>query len=319
MNTRVCMIGGSGFVGRALVRLASDQGFAVTVACRHPERARDMLVQGVRLVRADVTDGRGLDEAVRDANVVINLVGLLFERGRQNFEAAHVHGTEHVLAACSRAGVGQYLHMSALGAGRIPASSYARTKGEAEARVRQSGLNWTIFRPSVIYGHGDSFFGRFRDIVRISPVVPVIAGNTRFQPVWVEDVARAFITSVHHRHVAGKVFELGGPRIYTLRELIAMLMDALGRRRMLVPVPHAAAAIIAALGRLLPTPPLTRDQLVLLGHDNVVEGEPFPSLFGAPAALESVLPGLVAADQPTRLQHQLDASRIRHLNRHRPD
>jgi uncharacterized protein YbjT (DUF2867 family) len=316
MNTRICIIGGSGFVGRAIVRLAIEQGCAVTVACRHPERARDMLVRGVRLVRANVTDGRGLDEATRDADVVINLVGLMFEHGRQNFVAAHVHGTERVLAACANAGIRQYLHMSALGAGRIPASSYARTKGEAETRVRQSGLDWTIFRPSVIYGRNDSFFGRFRNISKRSPVVPVIAGGTRFQPVWVEDVARAFVMAVRNRHVSGRTFELGGPYAYALREIIAMLMTTLGRRRLLVPVPDAFAAIIALLGRLLPTPPLTRDQLILLKHDSIIDGEPFPSLFGAPAALEDILPGLVAADQPTRLQRRLDANRIRHLHRH---
>jgi len=316
MGTRICMIGGSGFVGRALVRLATDQGYAVTVACRHPERARDLLVEGIRLVRADVTDGRGLDEAVMDAGVVINLVGLLFERGRQNFEAAHVHGTEHILAACTRAKIRQYLHMSALGAGQIPASDYARTKGEAEGHVRQSGLNWAIYRPSVIYGSGDSFFNRFRAMSRILPVLPVVGGGTKFQPVWVNDVARAFIMAVNNRHASEKIFELGGPKTYTLMQLLTMLMDALGRRRVLAPLPFPLASVIATLCRPLPNPPLTRDQLLLLRHDNIIDGEAFPSMFGSPAALEDILPVLVASDQPTRLQRQLDASRTRHLNRH---
>jgi uncharacterized protein YbjT (DUF2867 family) len=316
MGSRICIVGGSGFVGRAMVRLATDRGFTVTVACRHPERARDLLVEGVRLVRADVTDGRGLDDAIGDAETVINLVGLLFERGRQNFEAAHVHGTEHVLAACKRARVWQYLHMSALGAGQIPASSYARSKGEAEGHVRQSGLNWTIFRPSVIYGSNDSFFNRFKAMSRISPVLPVIGGDAKFQPVWVDDVARAFIMAVGNRHVSGKTFELGGPRSYTFRELLVLLMDAMGRKRTLIPVPFPLAGIIATLARLLPNPPLTHDQIVLLRHDNIIDGDPFPALFGTPAALEDMLPALVAADHPTRLQQQLDASRIRHLNRH---
>jgi len=157
MGKRVCIIGGSGFVGRAIMHEAVSRGHQVTVACRHPERVRSLLLSCKRLVRADVADGRGLDDAVQGADVVINLVGLLFEKGRYNFEAVHVHGAEHVLAACKKAGVGQYLHMSALGAGQIAGSRYSMSKGEAEDRVRQADIDWTIFRPSIIYGDGDSF------------------------------------------------------------------------------------------------------------------------------------------------------------------
>ncbi len=309
MGKRVSIIGGSGFVGRAIVHEAIHHGHRVTVACRHPERARDLLVDGVRLVRADVADGRGLDEAVRDADCVIYLVGLLFEHGRYDFQAAHVRGVEHVIDACKRAGVPQLIHMSALGAGKIPASGYSRTKGEGEGRVRQSGLDWTIFRPSVIYGAGDSFFTRFKAMTRFSPIVPVIAGSTRFQPVWVQDVARAFVASIGNRKVVGQTYELGGPRVYTFRELLELLLRELGRRRLLVPVPMPVARIMAALGELLPTPPLTRDQLVLLAHDNVVEGEPFPAIFGAPAEVEVVLPTYIHATPAEMMQLRLNAAR----------
>jgi len=312
MSKQVCIIGGSGFVGRAIVRQATRAGHTVVVACRHPERARDILVEGVRLVKADVTTGRGLDEAMVGSDCVINLVGLLFEGGRYSFDAAHVKGTENVLEAIKKSSATQYLHMSALGAGKIPESRYARTKGEAETRIRQSGLSWTIFRPSIIYGEGDSFFNKFKAMSRFAPVLPVIAGNTRFQPVWVEDVARAFVVSIDNRHLFGNVFDLGGPKSYSFMELMQILMDSLGRSRLLLPVPGFAAKIMAGFTQLLPTPPLTPDQLKLLQHDSVIDGSPFPEVFGDPAALEEVLPTYICDGQAGRLQSRLDACRSRY-------
>ncbi|HXH72719.1 MAG TPA: complex I NDUFA9 subunit family protein, partial [Mariprofundaceae bacterium] len=305
----LCVVGGSGFVGRAIVQEAVRRGHQVTVACRHPERSRELINEGVRLVRADIVDGRGLDEAIREADVVINLVGLLFEKGRYTFDAAHVHGTDHVLAACKQAGVKQYLHMSALGAGEVPASKYSRTKGEAEGHVRQSGLNWTIFRPSIIYGAGDSFFNKFKAMSSTLPVFPVIAGETRFQPVWVEDVARAFIMAIGSRHVSGQTYELGGPVQYSFRELLELLMGELGRKRWLVPMPMFAARLLAIFGQFLPTPPLTPDQLVLLQHDNVVKGKAFPILFGKAAALEDILPTYIHGSQAHLMQQTFDGAR----------
>jgi len=309
MSQRLCVVGGSGFVGRAIVQEAVRNGYLVTVACRHPERSRDMASERVKLVRADVVDGRGLAEAVEGCDVVINLVGLLFEKGRQTFQAAHVDGTARLIEACKRTGVRQYLHMSALGAGQVPASKYSRTKGEAEGRVRQSGLNWTIFRPSIIYGANDSFFNKFKAMSASLPVMPVIAGETRFQPVWVEDVARAFVKAVGSRHVAGKTYELGGPKAYTFKELLELLMRELGRRRLLLPVPMFAARLLATFGQLLPTPPLTPDQLVLLQHDNVVKGDAFPALFGAAAELEVVLPSYIHGSQALAMQKTFDGAR----------
>lgn len=313
MSKHICIVGGSGFVGRAIARVASERGYRVTIACRHPERARDLMVKGVRLVKADVVDGQGLEQAVHGADCVINLVGILFEKGRYSFEAVHLHGTDHLLAACERAHTRRYLHMSALGADTASPSTYARTKAEAEERVRQAGLNrglgWTIFRPSVIYGAGDSFFNRFRQLSSLPFVLPVIGGNTRFQPVWIEDVARAFVACIGNRHTTGRSYELGGPKSYSLRELLAMFMQALGRRRLLLNVPQPIAEVMAALLRFLPTPPLTPDQLKLLQRDNVVDGEPFPAIFGTPAALEEVLPTLLSGSQATRLQQRLDRYR----------
>jgi len=272
MAQRVCIIGGSGFVGCVMVRQAIRTGHHVTVACRHPEKARSLIVEGVRLVKTDLSDGRGLDEAIAGADCVINLVGLLFERGRYDFDTVHVHGTEHVLAACKRHNVKQYLHMSALGAGAIPASGYSRSKGDAEGYVRQSGMAWTLIRPSIIYGAGDSFFTKFKDMSAMLPILPVIQPETRFQPVWVGDVARVFVQSIGNRHVHEQTYELAGPKTYSFMELMTLLMTTLQRKRLLLPVPSVFAKLLATVSRLLPTPLLTADQLLLLQHDNVAEG-----------------------------------------------
>jgi len=310
MSKQISIIGGSGFVGRAIARQAVEQGYSVTIACRHPERARDLLIHGIRLLKVDICSGKGLDEAVKGASCVINLVGLLFERGPQTFAAGHVHGTEHLLAACERAGVKQYLHMSALGSDLGSQSSYARTKAEAEQRVRTSKLKWSIMRPSIIYGAQDSFFNRFRSLYALAPVAPLIGGNSRFQPVWVEDVARAFLTCIGKRGVNGKTFELCGPEEYSLRELIQMMLDELGWKRLLIDVPLPVAGLMAKVMQLLPTPPLTPDQLILLKQNNVATGkEAFPAIFGQPAALSDVLPGCLELNQPSSLQQKLDRSR----------
>ncbi|MFQ5518441.1 MAG: complex I NDUFA9 subunit family protein [Mariprofundus sp.] len=309
MGQRVCIIGGSGFVGRSIVGQAIAAGHKVTVACRHPERARDLLVKGATLARVDVAAGSGIHEAVADQDVVIYLVGLLFEKGGQNFQAAHVNGVASVLAACKQAGVGRYLHMSALGAGSVAESSYASTKAEAEALVKASGLAWTIFRPSIIYGAGDNFFNQFKAMSAMLPVLPVISGGTRFQPVWVEDVARAFVASIDNRHVSGQSFDLGGPAQYSFQELLALMLSELDRERLLIPVPGFAAKLMAVFTAILPTPPITLDQLKLLGHDNIVEGDAFPTEFGEAAALEQVLPTYICASKAEILQQSFDASR----------
>lgn len=317
MSKQISIIGGSGFVGRAIARQALAQGHNVSIACRHPERARDLLVHGIRLVKADICSGRGLDEAVQHADCVINLVGLLFERGPQTFAAAHVHGTEHLIAACERATVKQYIHMSALGADLGSLSNYARTKAEAEQRVRTSKLKWSIMRPSVIFGAQDSFLNRFRDLYAVAPVAPVIAGDTLFQPVWVEDVARAFVSCIGKRGVSGKIFELCGPESYSLRRIIEMLLGELGRERVLISIPMPIAGLMAKLMQLLPAPPLTPDQLILLKRDNVATGkDAFPTIFGQPAALPDVLPACLQADQARTLQLKLDRDRKRFWAHH---
>jgi len=310
MGQRVCIVGGSGFVGRSIVNQAIAAGHQVTVACRHPERARDLLVKGVYLAKVDVTNGHGLAVAVKHQDVVIYLVGLLFEKGRQNFQAAHVDGVQRVLEACQQASVKQYLHMSALGAGNVVESSYASTKGKAEALVQASnGINYTIFRPSIIYGAGDNFFNQFKAMSALLPMMPIISGGSQFQPVWVEDVARAFVYCIGNYHVAKQCYDLGGPNVYSFQSMLELLMCELGRKRLFIPLPSFAAKLMATFTSVLPTPPITLDQLKLLTHDNVVDGESFPALFGTAAALEDILPTYINNSQSEDQQQRMAACR----------
>ncbi len=309
MGQRVCIIGGSGFVGRSIVDQAIAAGHQVSVACRHPERARDLLVKGVNLVTVDVTDGRGIDAALKNQDVVIYLVGLLFEKGRQNFAAAHVDGVARIIEGCKQAGVKQYIHMSALGAGDVVESSYAATKGEAEALVHDSDLNWTIFRPSIIYGAGDNFFNQFKAMSALLPVMPVISGGSQFQPIWVEDVSRAFVSSIGNQHVSAQAYDLGGPKTYSFQAMLELLMSVLDRQRLLIPLPGFAAKIMASFTSVLPTPPITLDQLKLLTHDNTIDGEAFPAQFGTASSLEQILPGYICQSRSEELQQRMDSNR----------
>jgi len=306
----VTIIGGSGFVGRAMIRRAVAAGYQVRVGCRHPQRAAALRVDGATFCQANVATGKGVGDAVRGSDMVINLVGLLFERGSNTFQAAHVDGTARIVAACEQHGVGRYLHMSALGADVASESAYARTKAEAELRVEHSSLDWTIFRPSVIYGANDGFLCRFAALSALAPVFPVIAAQTRFQPVWVEDVARAFVDSLVLRASSKQHIALAGPKVYSMLTLIEMTMAQLGRQRLLLSVPSPLDKLMSMVMQLLPTPLLTPDQLILLQQDNVVEeGEAFPDWLPAPALLEQQMPIVLGGDESSRLQRYLDRAR----------
>lgn len=310
MKNRVCIIGGTGFVGRAIARQAIDAGHQVVVTSRCPSRARDMLVKGIHVIKADITTGRGLDTAVQGSDCVINLVGLLFEAGKNTFDAAHVQGTKNIIQACKDAGVSQLLHMSALLSNEaIKNSKYGSTKHAAELEVQESGLAWSIFKPSIIFGAHDSFLMRFKSLSALGPVLPVIAGETKFQPVWVEDVARAFVLSIDNNKVASQVYTLAGPETYTFKTMLGMWMDALGRNRVLLSLPSFAASFIATVSKLLPVPLITTDQLLLLKYDNIAQGDSFPSIFGSTASFEAMLPALACGGQAKLLQNKLDQAR----------
>ncbi|MDQ7002655.1 MAG: complex I NDUFA9 subunit family protein [Ghiorsea sp.] len=310
MGQRICIIGGTGFVGRVIARQAVEAGHQVVVTSRHPERARDMLVKGIQVLKSDITTGKGIAHAMQGCDTVINLVGLLFPVGKNTFEAAHVAGVKFVIEACKTERVSQLLHMSALlSQSAIQHTQYGQTKQQAEKLVRKSDLNWSIFHPSIIFGNHDSFLMRFKSLSALGSVLPVIAGETKFQPVWVEDVARAFVTSIANPKAQQQIYTLAGNDIYTFKTMLAMWMKALGRERTLLAVPNMAAQALATISKLLPTPVITHDQLKLLQYDNTTQGEAFPSLFGSPSSFESLLPMIASGGQAVQIQHMFNQAR----------
>ncbi len=267
----VVIFGGGGFVGRALAEELLARGHRVRVAQRYPRRAFMVKALGslgqVQFVAADVTRADTVAAAVNGASAVVNLVGLL----KGAMQAAHVDGARNVAQASAAAGVRALVHMSALGADASSPADYARTKGEGEAAVRLAFPAATVTRPSVIFGPDDQFTNRFAGLVGCGPIVPVIRGDVKFQPVSVTDVARAIATAIDNPAAhGGRTYELGGPDVLSLTEINQFIAQEVGRAPAFVPVPDGAARLLALLTGWAPGAPITRDQLRLLETDNIV-------------------------------------------------
>ena len=308
------VFGGSGFIGRHIVQRLASAGWRVRVATRDPEGAIYLRPRGdvgqVEPVYADLTKEFSVQAAVDRTDLVINLVGILYERGRQTFKAIHVDGAARIAAAAKAANVGQLIHFSALGADEASDSAYARSKAEGEKAVSEAFPGAVILRPSVVFGPEDSFFNRFAELTSISPVLPVFlndgfrpkgfgldvwgSGGTKFQPVYVGDVASA-VSSVIAGDYSGKSFELTGPRVYSMKQILELTLEASGRKRCVVPVPMLVAKLEAPFLSLLPNPPLTPDQVRLLARDNVATGGAgFKQLGIVPQDAEAIVPTYLA-------------------------
>ncbi len=297
-SQNICILGGSGFVGRALADQLATSGRRVRVVTRSTPRAMPLAVlPTVELLVADPHDPASLAQAFDNMDAVVNLIGILHEGGGGGtFGGAHAELPGKVVDACHQAGVQQLLHMSALGAGESAPSEYQRSKarGEAAIRERAGALPWTIFRPSVIFGEGDRFLNLFASMVRMFPVLPLAGAGARFQPIWVEDVARAFTCALGDSRTFGQAYELGGPRTYTLAELVAFVGSTVGHTPRILPLPGALASLQAFTLEHLPGKLMTRDNLRSMSVDNVAT-QPFPAVFGfQPAPLEAVVPGYLA-------------------------
>lgn len=299
-NKTVTVFGGSGFVGRHLVKRLAEQGAIIRVAVRDPEAASFLRVSGdvgqIVPVAADVMNEQSVTAAVNGADAVVNLVGILYESGRRTFTAVHEIGAATIAKAAKADGVEALVHMSALGADPLSFADYGRSKAAGEAAVLGAFPDAVILRPSVIFGPEDKFFNLFAGLTRISPILPVFGtdkpGGTRFQPVFVGDVAEAIGVGLTSRGAGGQVFELGGPTVYSSKEIMEMILKETGRRRLLVPVPLGLMSFQATFLEVLPKPLLTRDQVRLLETDNVVsEGAKTLRDLGIPAtAAEAILP-----------------------------
>jgi NADH dehydrogenase len=287
----IVVLGGGGFVGRHVVaRLVSD-GYRVAVPTRRREEAKHLItLPTVDVVEQDIHDPRTLDRLFADRGAVINLVGIINESGRETFDRAHVELTRKVIAACHNAGVPRLLHMSALGASADAPSRYLKTKAAAEAMVAASGLKWTIFRPSVIFGREDNFLNMFAKLARALPVVALASPKARFQPVYVSDVAHCFVRSIDDEITFGARYDLCGPKVYTLKELVAYVGEVTGAVRPIVSLGPGLSSLMATVLGHLPGRILTRDNLASMRKDNVCDC-PFPAVFGlTPASIESVAP-----------------------------
>ena len=293
----VTVFGGAGFIGRYLVQRLAKAGWMIRVAARRPEEALFLKPLGdvgqIVPIAANIRNELSIRRAIEGVEAVINLVGILSERGRQSFAAVHRDGAERIARNAAQLGAARLLHMSALGADPNSPSSYARSKAEGEAAVRAAFPAATIFRPSIVFGPEDQFFNRFARMARMLPALPLIGGGrTRFQPIYVGDVADALMNALKDPGASGRIYELGGPEVYSFRELLQILLAEIGRKRRLVPIPFALASVQGAVLSLLPNPPLTRDQVQLLKRDNIVTGA-LPGLADLgirPVALEAIIP-----------------------------
>ncbi len=275
MAATVTVFGGSGFLGRHTVRALARAGYRIRVAVRHPNSAMFLLPAGnvgqIEIRKTNVRDPADVAAAMRGADAVVNLVGVLYERGHQSFEELHVTAAETIAKTAAKEGVGRLVHLSAIGADDESQSAYAASKGRGEQAVRAAFAHATILRPSIVFGPEDDFFNRFAWLARLSPVLPLIGGGeTKFQPVYVGDVARAVLTCLSDSATRGRTYELGGPDVYSFKQLLELILKVTRRRRILVPVPFALAAVKAFFLQFLPKPLLTPDQVRLLKTDNVV-------------------------------------------------
>ena len=300
MQNLVTVFGGSGFVGGQTVRQLARAGWRIRVAVRNPNLAYAMRLHGdvgqIDVVQANLRNEASLHRALEGAVAAVNLVGVLHETGRQGFQAVHAMGARNVALAAKAQGVTRLVQMSALGADPASESKYARTKAEGEAAVREICPDAVVVRPSIVFGPGDHFFNRFAAMAQISPVLPLIGGGaTRFQPVFVGDVAQALARVTTLAGAGGQIYELGGPATLSFRQLMEMTLAQIGKRRLLLPVPFPVAKLMGAAGDIagkVLAPPITSDQVMLLKTDNVVSGA-CPGLADlgiTPTTLEAVLP-----------------------------
>ena len=299
MQGLVTVFGGTGFVGRQVVRALAKRGYRVRAAARNEGAGYRLRMLGdvgqIEVVQANIRVRETVERALDGAEACINLVAVLYEHGRQKFGDLHVEGARTIAECAAAQGISRFVQVSAIGADANAQSKYARTKAEGEAAVRAVIPTATIVRPSIVFGPEDAFFNRFGQMAALSPVLPMVGAETKFQPVFVGDLGAAIANATLDPEAAGQTFEIGGPSVYTFRELMEIVKRETGRKSILLPVPFPIARVIGMVGdiqaKLLP-PVLTSDQVELLRHDNVpAEGAPGLAELGvSPTSIEAVVP-----------------------------
>ncbi|NKC29713.1 complex I NDUFA9 subunit family protein [Falsiroseomonas selenitidurans] len=298
------VFGGAGFIGRYVVQRLAAQGYVVRVATRNPAGTRFLTTQGrvgqIVPLQVSVTDAPALARAVQGADVVVNLVGILHERRAGDFDRVQGEAPGLVAQAAAAAGVARLVHLSAIGADAASESLYARSKAKGEAAVLAAFPGATILRPSVVFGPEDQFFNRFAAMAQLLPFMPVVSGASRFQPVFVGDVADAVMAALVQDQAQGLTYELGGPRVMTMAEVLRFILDTTRRPKRMVAMPMGLMRLQAGFLEKLPNPALTRDQLLLLQKDNVAAADkPGLAALGiAPHSVEAVVPGYLRRYRP---------------------
>ena len=300
---RVTIFGGSGFLGRQIVKCLAAEGIGIRVAVRRPDRASLLERMGrdgqIELVRADVWEESTVARAVKESTWVINTVGHYVEKSGATFDAIHGQGAHNVARQARNAGVERLIHISGLGADPESDSPYVRARGIGEDLVKGAFEGVSILRPSVIFGPDDAFFNTLAGMARRTPVLPLFGtGRTKLQPVFVGDVAQACVRVLADPSTRGKAYELGGPRVYTYKALLRLVLKQIDRRRLLVPFPFFLWDTLAAVMAFFPNPPLTRDQVKLMKRDNVIGGNELTleDLGISPASVEEILCGYIGPD-----------------------
>lgn len=290
---KICVLGGSGFVGSSVVAKLDQAGYAVTVLTRRRDTAKHLfLLPNVSVLECDVQDDQALTAALKGADAVINLIGILHQSRHASFDKVHHQLPARLAKICEALGIRRLLQMSSLQAAKSAPSEYLRSKaaGEAALLAYAQILDVTIFRPSIIFGRGDSFTNLFATLIKFLPVVMLAKPNARFQPVWVEDVASCFAASIQNTATYGQVYELAGPKVYTFRQLVRQIMAVLGVQRPIVGLSNALSYAQAFMMELLPVKLMSRDNVRSMEVDSVSTG-PFPAIFGfEPSPLEAVMP-----------------------------
>ncbi|MEP2980073.1 MAG: complex I NDUFA9 subunit family protein [Lentilitoribacter sp.] len=307
----VTVFGGSGFLGRHIVRLLAKKGFRIRVACRRPDLAGHLQPLGnvgqITAVQANLRYRDSVDRAVVGADYVVNCVGILFESGRNTFDAVQAFGAKAIAEAAKAQGA-KLVHISAIGADKNSKADYARTKAIAEEAVLKAVKDVVILRPSIVFGPEDGFFNKFADMSRLAPALPLVGGgHTKFQPVYVADVAEAVVKGVVGEIEGGKIYELGGPEVLSFKQCLETMLKVISRSRPLIHLPWAIASLIGSITSLIPfiDPPLTEDQVELLKSDNVVsdqaksEGRDLAGMGITPKAVETILPTYLVHFRPS--------------------
>jgi NADH dehydrogenase len=290
---KICVLGGSGFVGSSIVAKLDQAGYAVTVLTRRRDSAKHLfLLPNVTVIECNVMDDGALAAALNGADAVINLIGILHQSGRNSFDAMHHQLPARLAKICAASGIKRLVQMSSLQADSNAPSEYLRSKaaGEAALQALAQKLNITIFRPSIIFGRGDSFINLFATLIKFLPAVLLAKPNAKFQPVWVEDVASCFVASIQNTQTHGQVYELAGPKVYSFRQLVQQVMATLGIKRPIIGLCDMLSYAQAFMMELLPVKLMSRDNVRSMEVDSVSQ-QPFPVIFGIePASLEAVIP-----------------------------